>query len=367
MKLDLALLGLAASLSGFANAADDKVANKIEYNDVGFKGYFGAVTSLKHIWQSKKCKCEVGKKRWFEGVNSPLDGYTSVQVRGPVELKQFAVYTAEYFSSGDESGNSTAWLRKGYYNAVEQQQNNVTFLNNYGAVSPCLGGALAYAGPDGVSTSEEPHILAPDNNLPSGKEYSIYSNHLCPHSGDGNGCGVYRHGIPAYYGFYGHTKMFLFEFTMPEDQRQNMSAIPYYDLPSISIFSDRIARQSINPRNPACSCKASGCGVYDVFQALSGDQKDRLFSTLHTTQTGGQTIQDLTSDGYMKRTNGVMRGGVIFDSTGRITTFLNNNTLFDVSLNSTDVNTWLSEIAADLTVSTTVETASNSTTTTSSN
>ncbi|CCH60527.1 hypothetical protein TBLA_0D00170 [Henningerozyma blattae CBS 6284] len=360
MKFDTSvLLGLASLLAGISQAADDESqgSNRLEFSNIGYTGYYEDVQELKHIWQEKKCLCKRSREAWFHGTNAPLSEYLSIQVRGPVALKQFGYYHADYFAIGDPYSNSTSWTRGGYYNSVSGLAENVTFLNNYGAQSPCLGGALAYTEDDGMANSEIAHTLKGDNLIPSGREYSIYSNKLCPHSGVKNGCGVYRHGIPAYYGFYGKTKMFLFEFEMPHDSRPNMTAIPYYDLPAISLLNDRIPRTSLNPTNELCNCVTGGCGVYNVFEAKNGTENNHLYSTLFTNQVGGQLATGFVSDGWIERTDGVMRGGVIMDSAGNIVTFMNNNTIFDASISASDVESFLSQIPQDQSISTQIAAA----------
>ena len=187
----------------------------------------------------------------------------------------------------------------------------------------------------------------------------IFSNVSCPKSGLNKDCGVYRSGIPAYYGFGGVTKMFLFDFEMPRESQANSSSFSYYDMPAIWLLNDHIPRTSQYPTNANCSCWASGCGEFDIFEVMNGTERDHFYSTFHTFQGIEILGTGIQSYGYIPRdTESSMKGGVIFDSAGNVVTFLSNSTTFDSSLTHSDIDTILSKISTDETYSSALMTIS---------
>lgn len=311
---------------------------QLEFSNVGFTGSFTPVQKISDE-TSSKCTCEPGDREYFSGTNAPLSEYLSVHLRGPLKLTQFAFYVADKFIINDNSSNSGTWDRVAYYNAEKQTADNVTFTTNAGTDSPCLGKALCYAADDGVSKADSSTVLKSDNYISSDEEFSIFSSTECPKSGKNKKCGVYRKGIPAYYGFYGTTKMFLFEFEMPRETKKNSSSFSYYDLPAIWLLNDHIPRTSQYPTNGNCSCWSSGCGEYDIFEVMNGTERDRLYSTFHTFQGIENLNVGIQSYGYIERdTENTMRGGVIFDSNGSTISFISSSLSFDQNLTASSVN-----------------------------
>lgn len=324
--------------------------DQIRFSNVGFAGTFTPVKKFSNI-DSNDCSCEVGEAEWFSGTNAPVSTYLSVHFRGPLKLHQFAFYESSHFVVSD-SNSSSEFTRRAYYNASTQTGENVTFLTGAGDSSKCLGKALTYAGSDGISKASSATLLKEDNYISSDDEFIIFSNVSCPKSGVDKGCGYYRKGIPAYYGFGGVTKMFLFEFEMPRETQSNSSSIEFYDLPAIWLLNDHIPRTSQYPTNPNCSCWASGCGEFDIFEAMNGTERDNFYSTFHTFQGIEYLGTGIQSYGYIPRdTHGVMKGGAIFDSDGNVITFLSNSTRFDSSVSHGDINSILSAISAEQTYS----------------
>ncbi|CCH60370.1 hypothetical protein TBLA_0C05720 [Henningerozyma blattae CBS 6284] len=345
------LITLAAILAYIETAIAVKAYDKISFTNVGFAGTYFPVKKLEHITDEKKCTCEVAEAKWFSGINAPLSEYLSVHFRGPLTLNKFAFYSSPSFVINNNR-TSSDWTRGAYYDADSKSTENVTFLTKAGENSPCLGKALAYAGSDGLTKASEATVLAKNALISSGKEYTIYSNVSCPSSGVSNGCGVYRKGIPAFYGFGGITKMFLFEFEMPTETEKNSTSIEYFDMPAIWLLNDHIARTSQYPTNANCSCWASGCGEFDIFEVMNGTERNNLYSTFHTFQGIEDLGTGIQSYGYIPRdTNGVMRGGVIFDSNGDTITFLSNDTTFDSTYSAGDVSKLLSDISKEDTYS----------------
>ncbi|SCU96083.1 LAFA_0G04148g1_1 [Lachancea sp. 'fantastica'] len=336
------MLIAAAGLLQLSVAADSVQAfQKVEFSNVGFTGSYTPVTSIKNP-DSDKCSCSVGSKEWFSGSNAPITDAVSVHIRGPLKLNKFAFYNASSFTVGN-SGNSSSWNRVAYFDASSQTGDNVTFLTNAGTDSPVLGKALTFAGADGVSSSKSATLLADDTLIKSDQEYAIFSNISCPKSSTKNACGVYRKGIPAFHGFEADTKMFLFDFEMPKETQNNGSTFDYYDMPAIWLLNDHIPRTSQYPLNANCSCWASGCGEFDIFEVMNGTERNHLYSTFHTFQGIEDLGTGIQAGGYISRdTSSSMKGGVVFDSSGNTVVFVSNNTSFDDSISADALNSLLS-------------------------
>lgn len=96
--------------------------------------------------------------------------------------------------------------------------------------------------------------------------------------------------------------MFLLEFSMPIDGRTGFNG----DMPSVWILNAQIPR-TIQYGNPSCSCWESGCGEFDIAEALSSGSTF-LKSTLHTNKPGGD------SDYFERPTSSTMKLAVVFSS-----------------------------------------------------
>lgn len=324
---------LVAELMGLANAKQSYQV--VEFGNVGFSGTYKNVKKISNE-DKDSCTCNLGDEIWFSGENAPLNEGVSVHFRGPLSLSKFAFYTSPSFDINDSS-SSQSWNRTAYYDASNNTANNVTFLTKAGDNSSCLGKALTYADSTGTGKASDATILGSDNLLKSDEEFSIFSEVKCPKSGYNKACGVYRSGIPAYHGFDGETKMFLFEFTMPTASEKNSSSIEYYDMPAIWLLNDHIPRTSQYPTNPNCSCWNTGCGEFDIFEVMNGTERNNLYSTFHTFQGIEYLGYGIQADGYIPRdTEGTMKGGVLFDSKGNTVVFMSNDTTFDTEV---DYNT----------------------------
>ncbi|SGZ51676.1 CIC11C00000005269 [Sungouiella intermedia] len=318
-----------------SQVADSNTAvDVIEFENVGYTGYYYDVATLGE--SSSSCGCALSESfTVFTGSNSPLDEELSVHFRGPLHLEQFAYYTADDSSSG-------SWSRVSYYNASSQTANNVTFLNNAGEQNSCLGKALTYSSGNGTGSSTSSTILEADNLVESNEEYTIFSSQSCPDSGFNNACGVYRLGIPAYHGFGGTTKMFLFEWTMPQTTTTNKS-IDYYDMPAIWFLNAKIPRTSQYSSNSSCSCWNSGCGELDVFEVLNLTTPHKLYATIHDYQGTDSINAGIAASGYFSRsTSSTMKGGVRFGTDGTISIFLLDDLSIDESIDASDVSSWIS-------------------------
>ncbi|ODV93375.1 hypothetical protein PACTADRAFT_5160 [Pachysolen tannophilus NRRL Y-2460] len=314
----------------------------IEFENLGYSGGYYAVKELSDV-DTDSCSCTLDSDTTaFSGVNAPLNEELSVHFRGPLVLKKFAYYVSEDWAYNNDSATSD-WSRLAYYDSSSSTAENVTFLTAAGNDSSCLGYALTYAGKDGVSAASESTVLEDDALIISDEEFIIYSNISCDDSGYDNDCGVYRSGTPAYHGYYGSVKMFLFEFTMPNEDTAPENTTDY-NLPAIWLLNARIPRTSEYPTSTNCSCWDSGCGEFDIFEVLNATYSDNLYTTIHDYQGTSDIDDGIRANGYLKRyTDATMKGGVVFDSNGSAIVFMNNDTEIESTISSSDLNSWIED------------------------
>ncbi|KAG7692186.1 hypothetical protein KL930_005124 [Ogataea haglerorum] len=355
LRLALLATALAGNANGnsahaTASAASASVSSSQVYSDqygvlqfqnFGFEGYFFNVKSIDSS-SNDSCTCEVNRHKPvnFEGPISPLNNEVSVHIRGPINLQKFGYYVADDYTFGQTNGS---WSRLAYYDSDSRQADNVTFLGNVGENVTCLGRALDYVDADGVSPASESAVL--DNvTLHSNQELVLMSNVTCGDSGFGKDCGVYRDGIPAYHGYYGTTKMFLFQFLAPEEDTVSEDTASY-NMPAIWLLNAHIPRTAQYPTNANCSCWSSGCGEFDIFEILNTTEALHFYSTIHDYQGTGDIETGLANEGYLERTpDAVMTGGVVFGSDGTATVFLSNSTSFDETISNADLSDWISSV-----------------------
>ncbi|CUM63887.1 uncharacterized protein PRCAT00001475001 [Priceomyces carsonii] len=313
----------------------------IKFENLGFSGTYQLVKELSDV-TSDKCTCELSDDTTsFSGSNAPFNEEVSVHFRGPLVLSLFGYFTSENFLVGDNSSGS--WERRAYYGASSSTSENVTFLTKAGTDSPCLGKALTYAGSNGTSEAKESTVLSQDAQISSNEEYVIFSNISCDSSGFDNDCGVYRSGIPAYHGYYGKIKMFLFEFKMPTESEKDEDT-SNYNMPAIWLLNAHIPRTSQYALNVNCSCWRSGCGEFDIFEIMNTTEANDLYSTVHDYQGTGDIENGLQADGHLTRdTEGTMKGGVVFDKDGNAIVFMSNSSTFDSNISASKLNSWIEE------------------------
>lgn len=310
----------------------------ITFDNFGYDGTYFHVKSLGDA-SSDTCSCKLSSDAvYFTGTNAPLNEELSVHFRGPLSLHSFAWYTSANYTHGSSEGT---WERQAYYNASTQTSDNVTFLTHGGDSSTCLGKALSYAGSNGTESASASTVLASDNLIGSNEEFIIFSNVSCPSSGYSKDCGVYRSGIPAYYGFYGDIKMFTFEFEMPSETSTDEDTT-YYDMPAIWLLNAHIPRTSQYGTDAYCSCWNSGCGEFDIFEVMNSTTTDQLYSTLHDYQGTDDINDGIQAAAYITRdTSKVMKGGVVFDSSGKAIVFMLDLLTNAESISATTVNDWI--------------------------
>lgn len=337
-NIALSLSLLLTSFISKTTATTDTEVDQIWFANVGFNGYYDIV---EHVAGNSECECYIMEDdyHYFEGSNAPLNEPLSVHFRGPLILHKFAFYTSDAFYADESSSSSSDWTRAAFYNDSDTSSaSNVTFMTHEGDSSDCLGKAICYADDTGIGAADNATILAEDTLIESDDEFIIFSNISCPDSSVYDTCGVYRDGIPAYEGFYGDVKMFLFEFEAPTETQTNSSSFSAYDMPAIWLLNSKIPRQSQYPTNSNCSCWASGCGEFDIFEVLNGSTTGQFFSTFHTFQGVSDIETGLTQDAYIARdTNSTMIGGVVFDTNGNTITFMTDSLTFDDSITASDI------------------------------
>lgn len=339
---------LAQSSSSSSATSNSQEVKVLQFENFGFTGYYSQVGSMSNLY-SDDCSCELASdKVTFSGTNTPLNEEVSVHFRGPLQLNKFAYYVSSDYEYENDSGE---WSRKAYFDASSQTAENVTFLTKAGKNSTCLGKALTYADSDGISEASSSTILAEDTLINSQDEFVIFSNISCGSSGLSNDCGVYRDGIPAYHGFYGTVKMFLFEFKMPTESKVSEDEVSNYNMPAIWLLNAQIPRTSQYSTSVNCSCWRSGCGEFDIFEVMNTTEANHLYSTIHDYQGTDNIETGMAVYGHMARdTTGTMIGGVSFDNKGNAITWLSNSTSFNESISASDVNNWIGgdgTIAAD--------------------
>ncbi|EMG50039.1 PGA52 GPI-anchored protein 52 [Candida maltosa Xu316] len=339
-------LVLSTVLSKLALAANQQV-EAIQFQNFGYSGSYNQVSKLDNIY-SDSCSCEVNKDPvTFSGSNAPLNEEVSVHFRGPLILNKFASYVSDGFTYGDD--NSGDWNRLSYYDGSSGTSQNVTFLTRAGQNSSCLGLGLTYAGSDGISKADSATVLAENTLINSNDEFAIFSNISCGKSGYGNDCGVYRSDIPAYHGFYGTTKMFLFEFQMPNETNTD-SSISNFNLPAIWLLNAHIPRTAQYSNNVNCSCWRSGCGEFDIFEVMNTTEYLNLYSTVHDYQGTDNIESGLAAPAYIERDlTGTMTGGVAFDSNGNAVVWVSNSTSFDQTVQASSVNSWVKDVSDSVT------------------
>lgn len=341
---------LLALFSGPVIALTGSTSGKIQFAGVGYDFQYRPITK---ITDSKNdCSCQLGDEEWMTGPNAPFTENLAVHVRGPLNLYSYAYYTTSNYSIG--VNGSSNWTRQAYFDNYYQHSDsltmdNVTFLAHVGDSSSCLGKALSYIKQDGVTPDTKNGAPGKYMQRLSGVEYLIYSNISCPKSGSKNGCGVYRDNIPAFYGFSGTTKMFLFEFSMPNDTVSKNSS-DYYNQPRIWLSSDSLPRVTSNYGYQSnCSCIFQGCGSVDVFAANSTVMDSTLSSFQglngNTTADIASMIRGVTGNGqYARPFNTTVTGGIIFDTAGNVVTFLTDNLDFAQNISFSNINAMLNRV-----------------------
>ena len=223
------------------------------------------------------------------------------------------------------------WVRSSYF--TPGSASNCTFMNHMGGSagsgvwSSCFGNSISYAAADGVSGAGSAYALD-DITLKSGQEYMIFSGSECA-NGD---CGYFRENIPAYHGFSGQSKIFVFEFQMPSD---TAGSGYNQDMPAIWLLNAKIPR-TLQYGASDCSCWESGCGEMDLFEILSSGS-EKLISHVHDGQGGG------SQDYFQRPVDGTMKAAVIFNGADKTIHVMEVTDDFAATLSAETVSGWLSQ------------------------
>lgn len=252
-----------------------------------------------------------------------------------------ATSSASSSSDDDEDEDVEAgdgdWERAAYYTPGSAE--GCIFFNHHGGDGSgvwdmSFGNSISYASSDNSGAASSP-VALDDVLIDSNDEYMIMSDEKC-----GDDCGYYRDGIPAYKGFAGKKKMFVFEFQMPKGSG---SKTPInYDMPAIWALNAKIPR-TLQYGKAECSCWPE-CGELDLFEILSAGS-NKLISHLHsgqgstggTSERGGGGSQDYFERPY----DSPMKAAVIFD--GETISIVEVDDDFDKVLSKSTVNGWISE------------------------
>ncbi|AET38285.1 Tos1p Ecym_2568 [Eremothecium cymbalariae DBVPG len=241
-------------------------------------------------------------------------------------------------SSG--SGSGSAWKRVSYY--TPGSTDNCTFFNYQGGVagsgtwSSCFGNSISFAAEDGVSGASSATPLG-DVIVGSNKEFIIMSGASCDDKSVGD-CGYYRSKIPAYHGFGGASKMFVFEFSMPSDTQ---GSNPNQDMPAIWLLNAKIPR-TLQYGDETCSCWKSGCGEMDLFEVLSSGSNS-LITHLHDGQgkDGSQSGGGGTQDYFARPVSTTLKAAAIFDENTQNVHILEVTGDFGSTISAERVSSWL--------------------------
>ncbi|KAI0460814.1 hypothetical protein LJB42_001549 [Komagataella kurtzmanii] len=272
---------------------------------------------------------------------------TSAQSQAPAgsSVASSIVSSGASAPSSSSVPSTGSWSRSGYYKPGSVD--NLTFLNSLGGKtssgvwSSCFGNSLSYCAANGVDASDTPQALN-DVTFKSNTEFVIFSGEACGDSSATGDCGYYRKGIPAYHGFGGTSKIFVFEFTMPSDT--GSGAVINDDMPAIWLLNARIPR-TLQYGDSSCSCWSTGCGELDLFEILSSGS-DKLISHLHSGQgnDGSSRGGGGTQDYIARPTSSSLKAAVIFDGGNVDIVVLDDDTTFGSSLDDATLTLWKSKI-----------------------
>ncbi|CAK7895538.1 hypothetical protein CAAN1_05S04038 [[Candida] anglica] len=287
---------------------------------------------------------------WIDGDGKPATSGTPTSTgaaAGTTPIAQgkaivpttYSVLPSDATASASGSVPSAAaagdWQRASYY--TPGSASNCTFLNYYGGQgsgiwTSTFGNSLSYANADNSGASSSPVALG-DVTIASNTEFVVFSDTKCT---DGSGCGYYRKNIPAYHGFGGQNKIFVFEFEMPSSSATGFNG----DMPAVWLLNAKIPR-TLQYGDATCSCWATGCGELDLFEILSTGS-NKLITHLHDGQGveagnpyGGGGSQDY----FARPTSGSLKAAVIFSGEEIHVQIVEED--FDEVLTSDTVAKWL--------------------------
>lgn len=181
----------------------------------------------------------------------------------------------------ETSNGSGKYQRVAYYDADAGKAEGLVFLAHKGkdgvsgTFDTCFGNSLSYVTSDLQGPCESPEVLA-KQLVPSNNEFVIASAASC----EDGGCGYVRPGTQAHHGWSGTDKIFVFEFSMPDDFSSDFNK----NMPSLWLLNQQIVN-TLQYGKPECSCWKTGCGELDVFEVLEGNH-DKAITALHGKKAG---------------------------------------------------------------------------------
>jgi len=130
-------------------------------------------------------------------------------------------------------------------------------------------------------------------------------------------------------GFDGASKIFLFEFSMPHDIT---ATGPNADMPAIWMLNAQIPRTT---QYTTCSCSASGCGEFDLFEVLLSDSPGNTYckSTVHGTANSGGA-----SNYFYRPSAGTMKAAVVMTGSQAVIKVIDDSYTFGNTLSNSDVS-----------------------------
>lgn len=267
--------------------------------------------------------------------SNPLDDAVDKAYRSDISTKSAPTTTSSGTSTPSGATSDGDWVRSSYF--TPGSSDGLVFLNYYGGSGSgvwdaTFGNSLSYCNSDATGGSSSAVTLE-EFTLPSNNEFLIMSNDEC-----GDDCGYSRTGAPAYKGFSGSSKVFVFEFEMPSDGKSGFNM----DMPAIWMLNAQIPR-TLQYGDASCSCWSTGCGELDLFEILSSGS-DKLICHLHTGQgaSSGSNSGGGGSQDYFKRpTSGSMKAAVVM--TGSQIHVLEVTDSFDETLSSDVVQGWIDQ------------------------
>lgn len=210
------------------------------------------------------------------------------------------------------------------------------------SIKSAFGASLSYVNNAGTAGASSPQKLA-DTTIPSASEIAVMLGEAC----GADDCGYFQPGSVAYRkcakiplhdaktneladGFGGADKVFLMEFGMPMDpgSYENFES----DMPAVWMLNAQIPRTT--QYGPAdCNCWVSGCGEFDIAEALF-QGSTYLKTTLHGTISGGD------SDYFDRPASGTMKLAVVFSSSSSTihVQVLPHDTAFNTTLTAGELN-----------------------------
>lgn len=267
---------------------------------------------------------------------NPLSDGVNKAYRSDISTKSAPTTTSSGTSTPSTVAASGDWVRSAYF--TPNNATGLVFLNHFGGSGgsgvwdATFGNSLSYCNSDASGGAASPQVLG-DFTLPSNKEYLIMSDNKCDSS-----CGYVRTGSPAYKGFAGGSKIFVFEFEMPSDGTTGFNA----DMPAIWLLNAQIPR-TLQYGAASCSCWSTGCGELDLFEILSSGS-NKLICHLHTSQgapAGTNYGGGGSQDWFQRPTSGSMKAAVVM--TGSQIHILQVTDSFDATLSSATVQGWINQ------------------------